>query len=196
MTAPASPPAEVEFSTPGSWVDMRLPHTEADVDALVAETLSGHPELEARRDLVVTVLRTLGQATRVANCVYAGGAFLPIKGGPLPVTLLVNALPLETLGDPPDLRTAATARYAAGRRDYVATEVELPCGPAVCAEWFESAQLAQAGTSVVSFCTQYFVLPGGAGSLIVLTFSSPAVALAKRLKKLFLDIATSLKVAQ
>ncbi len=194
MTVPESPPAEVEFATPGNWVAMRLPHTDAEVDALIAETLSGHPELEARRDLVVTVLRTLGQATRVAGCVYAGGAFLPITDGPMPVTLLVNALPLETLGDPPDLRAAATASYAASRRDYVATDVDLPCGPAICAEWFESARLTTAGTSVVSFFTQYFVLPGGAGSLIVLTFSSPAVALAKRLKKLFLDIATSLKV--
>lgn len=192
MTASASPPAQIEFNTPGSWVALRFPHTEADVDALIAELLSRHPELEPRRDLAVSVLRTLSQVSRVANCLYAGGGFLPLPGGPMPVTLFVNALPLEAAGTPPDLMTAAATAKSPGRRDYVTTEVELRCGKAVRAEWFQAAQLASTDAAVVSFLTQYFVLPRDTDSFLVLTFSSPAVALTRRLRKLFADIAGSL----
>jgi hypothetical protein len=53
---------------------------------------------------------------------------------------------------------------------------------------------ASTDAAVVSFFTQYFVIPQGSESLLVLTFSSPAVALAGRLKKPFGDIAASLDV--
>jgi hypothetical protein len=140
------------------------------------------------------VLRSLSEASRVAHCVYAGGAFLPLPGEPLPVTLLVNALPLEAAGDSPDLANTAAFGPSNGRRHYSTAEVELTCGRAVRAEWLETAQLASTDAAVVSFFTQYFVIPQGSESLLVLTFSSPAVALAGRLKKPFGDIAASLDV--
>jgi hypothetical protein len=194
VTAPAWVPAEVRFTTPDDWVALCLPPTETAVDALVADLLARHPELEPRRNLVTSVLRSLSEASRVAHCVYAGGAFLPLPGGPLPVTLLVNALPLEAAGDPPDLANTAAFGASTGRRHYSTAEVELTCGRAVRAEWLETAQLASTDAAVVSFFTQYFVIPQGSESLLVLTFSSSAVALAGRLNKLFSDIAASLDV--
>jgi hypothetical protein len=110
------------------------------------------------------------------------------------VTLLVNALPPEAAGDPPDLANTAAFGNSTGRRHYSTAEVELPCGRAVRAEWLQTAQLASTDAAVVSFFTQYFVTPRDRVGLLVLTFSSPAVALAGRLKKLFRDIAGSLEV--
>ncbi len=190
MTDATAPAAQVAFIAPGNWVALRIPHTESDVDSLVAELLCRHPELEARRELVTDSLRSLGRASAVAGCVYAGGGFLPIPGGPLPVTLLVNALPPEAAATPSDLAGAASP----GRRDYTVTEVELPYGKAVRAEWFQTAQLDSSDVAVISFVTQYFVLPREGTGVLVLTFSSPAVALTPRLKKLFHDIARSLEV--
>lgn len=88
------------------------------------------------------MLRSLSEASRVAHCVYAGGAFLPLPGEPLPVTLLVNALPLEAAGDSPDLANTAAFGPSNGRRHYSTAEVELTCGRAVRAEWLETAQPA------------------------------------------------------
>jgi hypothetical protein len=194
MTTTAGVPTDIRFTTPGDWVALHLPHTEAEVTAVVDRLVARDPELESRRPLVEAVLRGLSEASRVANCLYAGGAFLPLPGGPLPVTLLVNALPLVAIGDPPDLARAAAAIDSDGHRHHSSAEVDLPCGPAARIEWLQAAQLASSGTEVMSFFTQYVVTPRDTAMVLVLTFSSPAVAIADRLQKLFRDIAASLEI--
>lgn len=194
MTAQAELPNEVALVTPGDWVSLRLPYTDAEAGQLLAELLARRPELEARREAVAQVLQGLEQASRAANCLWAGGTFLPLPGGPLPVTLLVNVVSRAAAGDPLDPAEAAASAGLLRRRNFSSDELDLPCGRALRTEWFQAAQLEGDDTAVISFFTQYFVTPDNGDALFVLTFTSPAVGVAGRLRELFAAIAASLEV--
>jgi hypothetical protein len=189
-----SPSGRLFLATPGDWVAVSLPMTEGDAERLTEEAIARSPQLASRREVVAGTWRALAQAVAATRPLYAGGTFLRLPGGTLPVTLLVNAIPAGAAGDPRSVMAALGSAQRPGRRGYSEQEVELPAGPAARVRWLQATELNDAGQAVVMLVVQYFVtLHEGRGGL-VLSFSSPAVALAEKLATLFDRIARSVEI--
>jgi hypothetical protein len=198
MTAPGGEQVSggLAFATPGDWFALRVPRERTDAATLTDRLIAARPELAAQRDAVDRMLRGLfdGCASLDVLCAYTTA--LDVPGGPLPATLLASMHPMDGLTvdriaadmsalDDPALDDSVTLPEV-GRFD-------LPVGRTARIERLREWGTPGQDHRIVSLVVQYVAEIPGTGNAIMLTFSTPAVALAGQLRQLFHQIACTLR---
>ena len=193
MTAPSSEQMSggLAFATPGDWFALRVPSERTDAATLASQVIAARPKIAGQRDAVNRMVRALIDACASLDVLCAYTTALDVPGGPLPATLLASVHPMGGLA----LDQIATAMSAAD--DCVARpevgSFDLPAGRTIrierLPEWGSPGQEHR----LVSLVVQYVAEIPGTGSAIILTFSTPAVALAAQLRQLFHQIACTLR---
>jgi hypothetical protein len=192
MTAPASEQASggLAFATPGDWFAIRVPRERADADALASQLVAARPELAAQSAAVDRMTRSLVDACASLHILCAYTTALDVPGGPLPATVLASVHPMGGL----TLQQVAEDMAA---DDGSATPAELgrfdlPAGRTVRIERLGERSPVR-DRSLVVLVVQYVAEIPGTGHAVMLTFSTPAVALAGPLRQLFHQIACTLR---
>lgn len=196
---PAVIPAGLTFATPGDWFTIRLPHESADASRIAAAAVADRPELARHQDAIRDLLHVLTEATRTLDIVAAYATVLDVAGGPLPATLVLAVRPMG------EYTLDSIAAELAGHPDHgfpapVTGTFDLPAGRTLRIERLAESPGPVPGGHPVSFIAQYVtraevgeVGEVGSGIAVMLTFSTPAVALADQLRQLFHQIACTMR---
>jgi hypothetical protein len=190
MTAGPAAYSGLALATPGDWFAIRLPHERADANRLMDDVLAGRPDLARHRDSLRDLLIGLIDAAETLAVAAAYATVLDVVGGPLVATLVVTVLPIGEHS-----LDAIAAELGAQRSDGLPPTVvgmfDLPAGRTARIERLtESPDIGD--RRLVSLIAQY-VTEAPAGQAVMLTFSTPAVALADQLRPLFHQIACTLR---
>jgi hypothetical protein len=189
VTAGRAARGGLAFATPGDWFAIRVPRERADADRLTDEAIAARPELAGRQDAIRDMLRGLVGACASLDVAAAYATVLDVVGGPLPATVVVAVRPMD--GYPLDaIAEEMSAHRSEGLPPPVVGMFDLPAGRTVRIE--RLAELPGAARRPVSFMAQY-VVQAPTGQAVMLTFSTPAVALADRLRPLFHQMACTLR---
>ncbi|SDF22088.1 hypothetical protein SAMN05660662_1402 [Blastococcus aurantiacus] len=184
MTAPG----RYELVVPDGWwaIDLSPGRWQKQIAALVDRQWRGiddapHLKAQARAELEE-------QASRAAD---AGGLqfFLSVgtlAGVPLSASLLVSGVPLA---DPAELEALARRRRDEGAE---VTEVVLPAGPALRAQWRQEAEQEDAPATT---CLDLHVPVPQQPRVLLLQFRTPMEPLAAALVEVFDAVATTLRWA-
>lgn len=193
MNGPGSERASVglAFATPGDWFALRLPRERADAAILARQLIASHPELTAQRDAVDRMVHGLVEACASMDVLCAYTTALYVPGGPLPATLLASTHPMD--GFTVD---RIAAEMSASDDSVAPPEVggfDLPAGRTARIERVREWGTPGQEHGLVWLVVQYVAELPGTGNAIMLTFSTPAVALAGQLRQLFHQIACTLR---
>jgi hypothetical protein len=176
---------------PGDWFAVRVPRETSDADQLVEQAMTARPELADHRDALRNLIRGVVAACEKIDAVAAYAAVLDVVGGPLPATLVLTAHPMG--GHTLDAVAAEISRQP--EEGLPAPSVgmfDLPAGRTARVERLAEGADNGKGRRPVSFLAQYVTEAPG-GMAIMLTFSTPALALADQLRPLFHQIACTLR---
>ena len=191
MTAAGAPRGGIALATPGDWFAVRLPRHSSDADRLVEQALAARPELTGHRAALWDLIRAVTTACEKLDVVAAYVTVLDVAGGPLPATLVLTAHPMG--GQTLDAVIAAiSGQEDDGLPPPSVGTFDFPAGRTARVE--RLAEWGGAGESrrPVAFLAQYVTeAPGGVA--VMLTFSTPALALADQLRPLFHQIACTLR---
>ena len=193
MTAAGTQPAPggLGFATPGDWLTIRVPRQQADAARLADQVTAARPELRPRRAVVERMLRGLIEACTELDVLGAYTTVLDVPGGLLPATLVVSVRSMgsQTLDD-------IARDMTVGDDDVIApTSVrmfDLPAGRTVRVERFRQWPGSPPDRRLVSMVVQYVTEFPGTGEAVLLTFATPALALADQLRQIFHQIACTL----
>jgi hypothetical protein len=180
------------FATPGDWFPVRLPHGRPDVDRMAGEVTATRPGLPIRRDVLVSMLGQMAEASAALNVTGAYATILDIPGGPLPATLLVSVRGLGGLTLDEIAAEMSTTEDSA-LAPPIAKMFDLPAGRTVRIERFQEWPGAADRPRPVSFTVQYVTVVPGGGRAVLMMFSTPAIALTEQLRPLFHQIACTLR---
>jgi hypothetical protein len=179
------------IATPGDWFALRVPREASDADRVAADAIAAHPEFASHRDILRDLIRGLVKACETLNVIAAYATLLDVPGGPLPASLAITAHPMGGY----TLDTVAAEMSAQpGDALMPPPSVGMFDFPAGRTARIERLSEWGAGESrrPVSFLAQYVTeAPGGIA--VMLTFSTPALALADQLRPLFHQIAATLR---
>jgi hypothetical protein len=189
---------DLAFATPGDWFAIRLPQERVDADQLAGELATAFQKPEGSRDAAVSrdglrnLISDLVEACAALDVVCAYATVLDVLGGPLPATLVasVRAMGEYTLDQIASEMSAADDAVKAP----VVGMLDLPAGRTVRIERLREMPGTADGRRPVSFIVQYIAEGPGTGRAVLLTFSTPAVALADQLRPLFHQIACTLRL--
>lgn len=192
MTGRPAATGEFAFATPADWFPIDLPATPADADRLAGQVAVAHPELAGQRETLAGMLTTLAEAIEVVDAVSAYGALFDTSGVALPATLLVSLRPmgpysLDEMGR--ELSSADHESAPLSMRMF-----HLPAGQTVRIERLVEPSATGDGRRPVSFTVIYLTEVPGRDQAVVLTFGTPAIALADQLRAVFHQIACSLLI--
>ena len=192
MTGRPAATGEFAFATPADWFPIDLPATPADADRLAGQVAVAHPELAGQRETLAGMLTTLAEAIEVVDAVSAYGALFDTSGVALPATLLVSLRPmgpysLDEMGR--ELSSADHESAPLSMRMF-----HLPAGQTVRIERLVEPSATGDGRRPVSFTVIYLTEVPGRDQAVVLTFGTPAIALADQLRVVFHQIACSLLI--
>jgi hypothetical protein len=183
----ANPAIAASFSiaTPGDWFDIRLPHGEAAADELAARLAGSWPGEGGPAEELRGIVRSLVTAAAALDVLCAYATLVNGHGRLLPASLVINAFPLrgQALGYVADQLSGADG----------ARLVDLPAGRAVRVERLREWDVSANGRHPVSLVVQYVAEVPGSGQALVLTFSTPALGLARELKQVFHQMARTLR---
>jgi len=189
-TQPA--PAGLAFAMPGDWLTILIPRKQADAARLADRVTAARPGLAARRAAVEHMLRSLIEACTGLDVLGAYTTILDVQGGPLPATLVASVRPMgsQTLddiardmtGDDEDIIAPASVRI-----------FDLPAGRTVRVERFRQWARSSLDRRLASMVVQYVTEIPGTGGVVLLTFATPAVALADQLRQVFHQIACTVR---
>jgi hypothetical protein len=179
------------FATPGDWFAVRLPRESADARRLAAEVTAARPELAPERPRLEGMLASLVEACAALDVLCAYATVLDVPAGPLPASLVVSVPQLgeETLDRVALQMAADSGSVAPPSVDFF----DLPAGRTVRIEQFRHWADPAEEHRLVSLVIQYVTHIPGTGQAALLTFSSPAVALAGQLRLLFHQITCTLR---
>lgn len=179
------------FATPGDWFAIRLPRERVDADQLAAELAAAFPDAARSRDAVRALVRDLVSACATLDVLCGYATVLDVPGGPLPASLVASVWPLR------DYTMDQIAGQLSAPDGAVAPPVtgllDLPAGRTVRVERLREWPGSPGGRRPVSLIVQYVTAVPGSGQAVVLTFSTPAVALADQLRPLFHRIACTVR---
>jgi hypothetical protein len=191
------------FATPGDWFAIRLPRERVDADQLADELATalqkpagsrdatGSPDASPSRDGLRTLIRDLVEASAALDVVCAYATVLDVPGGPLPATLVAS---VRSMGEYSLDQIASEMSGADGAvKAPLVDMLDLPAGRTVRIERLREMPGTADGRRPVSFIVQYIAEGPGSGQAVLLTFSTPAVALADQLRQLFHQIACTLR---
>jgi hypothetical protein len=181
---------ELAFAVPGDWFAVRVPRQRADATELARQILAGRPGLGARREAVERMARGLVDACASLDVLCAYTTALDVPGGPLPATMLASAYPLSGLSV-----FQLAERLAAGDGSLSAPETErfdLPSGPTARIERLRESD-SVGDEHIVFLIVQYIARIPGTDDAVLLTFSTPAMGLARELRQLFHQMACTLR---
>ena len=192
MTRSTAATGEFAFATPADWFAIDLPDSPGDADRLARHVAAAHPELDSQREALAEVLARLTEITETVGAVGAYGALFDAWGVPVPATLLVStqlmgAYSLDEIG-----RELSAADHEGGLS--VTRTFDLPAGPTVRIERLVKPSATGDGRRPVSFTVIYLTEVPGRDQAVVLTFGTPAIALADQLRAVFHQIACSLLI--
>lgn len=186
-----APGARLTLVTPEDWY--RLPLLEEErlrrsAGELVDRQFRGKDDRPTlRRELVEALLEQAHRA-REGGAVDMYLSHLPIGGVPLALSLVVTLLPFPA-------QTTALEDLAPGFDDdgVQATVVELPSGRALRRQRVEPMDAPGLAVSQLDTLLVDYVLPGPDDTALMLTFSSPLVAVAEALAELFEAVAGTVR---
>jgi hypothetical protein len=182
---------ELAFATPGDWFPIRVPRQRADATELARQIIAAQPGLAGRREAVERMASGLVDACASLNVLCGYTTALDVPRGPLPATVLASAYPLSGLSV-----FQLAERICAGDDVMFAPEVErfdLPGGQTARIERLQEWDSPAEDQRVVFLVMQYITRIPGTDSAILLTFATPAIALARELRQLFHQMACTLR---
>jgi hypothetical protein len=184
-----SAPTGVAFATPGDWQTIKVPREPADIAQLAGAVIAARSGLASRQADVERMLNGLVEACAALDVLGAYVTVLDVPGGPLPATLVASAQPVgsQTIAEiAQDLAGPAGAVGPADVRMF-----DLPAGPTARVERLQEWP-GEGREQLVSLVVHYVAeIPGSDGAM-VLTFSTPALALSGQLRQVFHQIACTL----
>jgi hypothetical protein len=180
------------FATPGDWFAIRVPRERADADALASQLVAARPGLAAQRAAVDRMARGLVGACASLKVLCAYTTALDVPGGPLPATVLASVHPMGGLTLQQIAEDMSAVDGSAAPPEVVG-RFDLPAGRTVRIERLEERDGLDRDRRVVLLVVQYVAEIPGTGCAVMLTFSTPAVALAGPLRQLFHQIACTLR---
>ncbi len=191
----AATPSRLTIVTPEDWY--RLPLLEEPALKRAAAEYAGRqfrgkddrPTL--RRELTDALLAE-AQRAREGGAVDMYLSGLPVGGVPVAISLVVTLVPFPSSG------AASLDEWAPEFDDdgVQATVVELPAGRAVRRQRVDPVDLgtlAEPGTPPLDTLLVDYLLPGPGETALLLTFSSPLVAVAEALAELFEAVAGTVR---
>ena len=144
------------------------------------------------RDPLGQVPRSLAAACAAADVRCACTTTLAVPGGSLPATLLVSSYAMAGQAvDRIAVRLAAADGSATGPE---VGRFDLPIGRTARVEWRQDRAAPEQPRRPGSLVVQYVAEIPGTGNAAILTFATPAVTLAARLRPLFHQIACTLRM--
>lgn len=179
----------IAFATPADWLTIKVPRSSVDVAQLARAVAAAQPELGSR-PAVERLLNGLIEICAELDVLGAWVNLLEVPGGLLPATLVASAHPVtgQTLDE--------IAQDMAGVSDAAAPpEVrlfDLPAGRMARIERLQESP-REGRERLVSLVVQYLAEIPGTGGAMVLTFSTPALALSDQLRQVFHQIACTLR---
>lgn len=187
-------PSDFTLLTPSDWVRIRLgdEHRAGDVDRLVGELTRTHPQRDSVapqvRAMVESRLRSAGQEDGAIE-VHLSFSRLATDQGDLPLaaSMLVHLAPF-----PPGSTTAELlTSYAASGRGAGAV-VEHDCGPSGRREWTTTTPVDDK-VRAESLVVQRLLPSPDSSVYVLLTFSTPLLALSDPMRELFDAISESFR---
>lgn len=194
MTAPAGSAARagLAFATPANWFPVQLPRDQAGIGALADDAVAANPELAGQRDALAALLGGLTTTLTALNVIGAYVTVLDVAGGPLPATLLVSVRDMDGSTLDQIGREMSAGHDITGPP--VVDALDLPIGPVIRVERMRDWPGTVDGTRPVSFVVHYVAQVPGLPQAVLMTFSTPAVALASQLRPLFHQMACTLRM--
>jgi hypothetical protein len=190
---------EIRVMTPASWIDLDLdPATRAEsIDRLLDErAAAGGIDVDpAQRAELAGLLERTAADAQAKGGIFASVFSDVFEGRPVSATLIVSLVAGEG-GEPGE--EVDRAGLAADLREVLADGaqsevVQLPAGPAVRTRGHIEVPVGPAGSRTFTVeSIQYFVPLPGATHLVLLSFSTPILALADAFAELFDAIAGTL----
>lgn len=183
-------PAGLAFAIPADWLAIPPPREQADAARLASEVIAARPRLAGRRPAVERTIRGLIETCASLDLLGAYTTILDVPGGPLPATLVISVSPMRTqtldgiaselsadddVVAPPDVRT-----------------FDLSAGRTVRVERLRAWPAPSPERQLVSLVVQYVAEIPGTGGAVLLTFATPALALADQLRQVFHQIACTI----
>jgi hypothetical protein len=178
------------FATPADWFAVRLPNEPVDADRVASELAATRPELAGGSETLAALLGTLVEACGALNVLCGYATLLDTPEGPLPATLVVSVRDMGGCA-----LDEIAAGLSAGDGSAAVHVFDLPPGRTIRIERRREWPGAASGRAVLSMIVQYVAEIPGTGQAVLLVFSTPAVALAGRLRPVFHQIACTLRFA-
>lgn len=182
--------AELTFAIPADWFAIRLPRDQVDAEELAAELAARLPDTAGSSETLRGLVGNLVDACAALDVLCGYATVLSVPGGPLPASMVVSTW-------------SAGGKAVAEIRDQLAAAggplapppalLNLPVGPAARIERLREWGGQADGRHPVSLIVQYVTPVPGTSQVLLLTFSTPALALAARLRPLFHGIACTLR---
>lgn len=194
----ARTPRDLRVATPANWFDLDLePATsEASIERLVAQRAGdGSEQAEVRAQLVGLLRRATSDAV-ARGAVFASLLSDVIGGRPVAASLIVSvAADTEDAGGGDLQALVERLRRSPGSDGELAQVgvVELPAAPAVRLRRRTATEPEGDAEGAVVETVQYFVPVPATASLLVLSFSTPNLALAEAFVELFDTMAHTLQ---
>lgn len=190
-------PRSFRVVTPANWLDLDLdPRTSRAATArLVAGAVGGAPAAVSARRQLTSLLRQATRAAADKGAVFSSFLSDVIEGRPVAASLLASmARSDQTEGDSLTALAEQLERSQGSQsRPATATVVKLGAGPAVRLRrrTMTEALSGEGGWAEVE-SVQYFLSVPGTRNLLVLSFSTPNLALSEAFAELFDAMAESL----
>jgi hypothetical protein len=179
------------FATPGDWFAIRLPAGQVDAEQLADDLAASLQNPAISRDGLRILIRDLVEASAALDVVCAYATVLDLPGGPLSATLVAS---VRSMGEYTLDQVASEMSAEDGAvKAPVVGMLDLPAGRTVRIERLREMPGSADARRPVSFIVQYIAEGPGTGQAVLLTFSTPAVALADQLRQLFHQIACTLR---
>jgi hypothetical protein len=181
MTAPSREQVAggLAFATPGDWFPLRVPRERADADALTGQILAARPALP--REAVARMARSLVDACASLDVLCAYTTALEVPGGPLPATVVASVHPTGGL----DIERIARGMSGGGHPVCFDRTARI--------ERLQEQPIPGRDDRFVSLIVQYVAQIPDTDDAVVLTFSTPALGLARELQQLFHQMACTLR---
>lgn len=193
-TAGSRPVTGFAITVPDTWfeVDLNPVTRRASINDLVRARTRGVPELAERRDEIAKVLRDAARRAADSGAIYCGVMVEAVEGTGLAASVTVSLLPasdgdlrLDNAGAIAQTLTEKVARDEDDTWTKVSVVDLTDVGPAARSAGVEDVELPDGAGWIRATMMQTFVpVPGGEG-VVLISGSSPNLALAEPLLDLF-----------